>query len=212
MVRLLDPVYETTWFGGVVPPYAMYQERAALLAPVLSGWGVAANAPILVVGAAYGSLLRALMDVGYSNPWGVDGQYSKSRSNQEVPLQTVRDRIGVADATSEAAIRDFKMATAGLGRNARFAATIIEDVESTLTGATEVAAMHAALRAHTTAGRIVHLITMYEPDQPWSSVMSAAELNNGYYQAPAAWLSLIRDGSIGAATEPVYNLRTMTTV
>jgi len=212
MVRLLDPVYESAWFGTVVPPYGMYQERAALLAPILSGWGVAANAPILVVGAAYGSLLRALMDAGYGNPWGVDGQYAKSRSNTEVPLQTVRDRIGVADATSEVAIRDFKMATAGLGRNTRFAATIIEDVESTLTGATEVAAMYAALRAHTTAGRLVHFITMYDPGQPWSSQMSATELNNGYYQSPAAWLSLIRDGSTGAAAEPVYNLRTMQTV
>jgi len=205
MVRLLDPVYETAWFGGEVPSYETYQQRAALLGSILTGWGVAkSNGKILVVGCAYGHLLTAIREQGWLDVWGIDGQYAKTRADAVTQIQQVRDRIGVADATSEPAVASFKQGVAGIGRNARFAACVTEDVLSTLSGAIEVSAMLSALRTHVVLDRMVHLISMYDPTQPWNAPLNGNELNTGYYQGEAAWVSQI---NTGGRSDRVFNLR-----
>jgi hypothetical protein len=207
MTRMLDAYYEDKWFGGVPVDYSVYQNRAAFIDPLLTQWGVSkTNGKILVVGSAWGHLLTAIRERGWMDVWGVDSQYAKLRSDQVTQIQQVRDRIGVCDATNATALRSFKMGTAGMGQNTRFAACITEDVMSTLSGGAEVTALLSALRTHVTLDRNIHFITMYEPGQSWSSVMTTTELADGYYQSPAAWQAAINGGG---RTDTIYNLRTI---
>jgi hypothetical protein len=213
MVRLLDANLEMKWFGGVPPDYSNYEYRAGLIAPYLTQWGVSkTNGKILVVGAAYGHLLTAIRahgGAGWQDVWGIDSTYAKARSNVVTQIQQVRDRIGIADASSADAIRTFKMGTAGMGQNARFACTITEDVFSTVNSAAEVGTILAAIRAHTattTPHKLIHFISMYDPEQPWSGIMTPDSWADGYYQTEATWRTLIRPSG---QTDIIINLNTM---
>jgi hypothetical protein len=210
MVRLLDANLEQKWFGGTPPPYDDYVYRASLIAPYLAQWGVSkTNGKILVVGSAYGHLLTAIRahdGSGWQDVWGIDSTYAKARSNVVTQIQQVRDRLGIVDATSLSALRSFKQGVAGVGGpQSKWAAIITEDVLSTVHSAAEVNTILSNLRGESTASgsRMIHFITMYDPTQSWSGIMSPESMADGYYQNEATWRSLIRPT---AQQDIIFNL------
>ena len=151
-----------------------------------------AGPKILVAGAGYGFVLWHLWDQGFS-PWGIDGAWAVSMARQTGnKLPNISDHMFSGDVTILADVRRVR-GDAGIGGQRKFDGLITDDLLSAADSASEVATMLTTLRdvAPQDRSRVLHFITMYDPTQPWSSILTPEEANEGLYRTEAEWVTLI---------------------
>lgn len=184
-----------------------YRARATLvrqLVPaVVPGTSRSDTGPkVAVIGSGYGFLVWHLWDMGFS-AWGMDDAWVQGRARAGGKLPNVSDHILVGDATIAADVQNFR-SQSGLGRNARFAILVTEDLLSVADSQTEAQTMLTRLRADVAPAdrsRVVHFVTCYDPTQPWSGGLTPEQASNGLYLTEAEWVTLI-----GANAERIVNL------
>jgi hypothetical protein len=202
-VRADGTIIPGSWYS--LPPESEFRaqewiDRAAFLDGLLRGFGLVPNpsnldqAPkVAVFGSGLGHTAYQLFLRGWS-AYGTDGAWAVTRGQGAIPGFSTRIREG--DCTSETSMAAFKQ-DSGIGRNQRFAAGISEDLLSAADDDANASLMLAAMRGVVTSGRMIHLITMFDPSQAWSG----SGWTEGLAKSESGWLSLI-----GTNAERIVNL------
>lgn len=200
--------------GGFVE---MFEDRVRvfrLLVPSLTPAAPRSNAgpKVLVAGCGYGFVVWHLWNQGFA-AYGVDTpwawQQARSVQGGAMMLPDIGDRnIMQGDCT----VRGDMIATrsfAGITGQRRYDAVITDDLLSAADSGTEAQAMLTQLRNETMPNdrsRVVHFISMYDPTQPWSPMLTPQEANEGLYRSESDWITLI--GTTGtAANERIVNIQ-----
>lgn len=188
--------------------FEMFQQRAALIRQLVPA--VAPGAPrsdagpkVAVIGSGYGFLVWHLWDMGYS-AWGMDNAWAQGQARAGGKLPNISDHILVGDANLQADVRNFR-SQAGIGASRRFDILVTDDLLGSADSLTEAQTMLTRLRADVAPAdrsRVVHVITMFDPTQPWSGTIPLNVVGDlGLWLTEAEWVT-----AIGANAERIVNV------